>query len=769
MDSQTKEPQPHHARMVCLDDLAELEPLHLPDRTGSQQARWRIPIYQRMYVWTEGQIRQLLHDIDVARRANKKRYYVGTLLAVEREAERQYQHVDMEIIDGQQRLTTLWLFCLLRMSSSDDRFEKIARLPGDERCDSPIPRLFYAIRDLINKWMKGALDAQLKADGESPESIDSGHDEETESEKESLLPLKRALGTIDNCLTEIKENNNQEGFIDFDSYLLNNVQFLLTRLPPSIDLNHLFEVVNDRSVQLEQHQIVKARLLSQLRSEDSDLSQKTVRILSKAWDACSDMNDYIESSLARVLSIAQKTVLYNASDPSLGGARLGSDVIRVSDFRHKIAGEDREGEDSQQKTLAELIEQPGPESNETEGNAVQEDTADEEQSERGVKSIVTFPMLLQHTLRLWLFYYSDHEDLQNIDDRELIARFDEYVLKGSGVAAMESGAERARTFVELLLQIRYLFDLHVIKWSEGVEEQRWIHSIRRLEVTETQDDESVTRAQEERSQDRALSMLQSMLYHTQNPRQHLWLTPFLGYLHARVYGRPDQARRAPNVANYAERKRQECGDRYRELEWIAERIDDGLNCSREEGSGTTLAERSRQLLEEPLKPINLINSDVLDRLYGEISQYWFYKADYVLWKEFFHQAEGQREVCEAWREYRMTSRSSVEHIYAQALREDSDDWDEASFHGFGNLALVSRERNSEFGDRSVKQKKAQFDERLKKGDLHSPKLAAVYRYGGRISCLHHEEKFEWTPSRAIEHGKWVKEIMCRYWSRYRSS
>ena len=58
-----------------------------------------IPIYQRKYAWENKEIEQLLEDIINA----EGDYYLGTLI-VNKQNNGKY-----EVIDGQQRLTTLYL------------------------------------------------------------------------------------------------------------------------------------------------------------------------------------------------------------------------------------------------------------------------------------------------------------------------------------------------------------------------------------------------------------------------------------------------------------------------------------------------------------------------------------------------------------------------------------------------------------------------------------------------------------------------------------
>ncbi len=62
-----------------------------------------VPIYQRNYSWTKDEIEQLLNDINDVSDGGKGKYYLGSLIVNQLGAN------VFEVIDGQQRLTTLYL------------------------------------------------------------------------------------------------------------------------------------------------------------------------------------------------------------------------------------------------------------------------------------------------------------------------------------------------------------------------------------------------------------------------------------------------------------------------------------------------------------------------------------------------------------------------------------------------------------------------------------------------------------------------------------
>ena len=76
-----------------------------------------IPVYQRNYAWRAEQIEQLISDIQDSVVGGQNDYFLGNLVVIKRGREDEF-----EVIDGQQRLTTLYL--LLTFLEQDGEGEK---------------------------------------------------------------------------------------------------------------------------------------------------------------------------------------------------------------------------------------------------------------------------------------------------------------------------------------------------------------------------------------------------------------------------------------------------------------------------------------------------------------------------------------------------------------------------------------------------------------------------------------------------------------------
>ena len=92
---------------------------------GADHAVYEVPIYQRNYAWGIDEIAALVQDVYDAYFAKKDVYFIGTLVTFHK-GKRVY-----EVIDGQQRLTTIYL-----MLTSLDTLRKTSSLTV--RAKSPL-------------------------------------------------------------------------------------------------------------------------------------------------------------------------------------------------------------------------------------------------------------------------------------------------------------------------------------------------------------------------------------------------------------------------------------------------------------------------------------------------------------------------------------------------------------------------------------------------------------------------------------------------------
>ncbi|WP_166805123.1 DUF262 domain-containing protein [Nitrosococcus wardiae] len=385
-----------------------------------------VPLYQRLYVWSEDQIDTLLEDVLAAYQQGEEMLYLGTTLVVERESNE--TGTTFDLIDGQH---TLWMMSLVwREQEAMQRF-----LYHQDSSKGPAkrPRITFAIRQDINTFFAERIEGKESRCVGSP-------------------PIEDALATLESFVEAREPGLDLPRFTRF---LFEKVKLVLTQVPPHTDLNKLFEVINHRGLQLQHHQILKARLLSWL---DTTERQRYALL----WEACADMGRYVEKNL-KDLTQDNPSFKVSALYEDKAGAEGREDLASAEKVLEALAGPQATAEEDEPLSLAAILE--GPTGSRQNKDSAPPAVDDEHYESDEVRSIISFPLLLQHTLRIWL-QRQGKADLPRILDKELLRLFDAHFLQEGA-----SGAQ-VKSFIELLWEIRYCFDQSVIKWVNTGEEER---------------------------------------------------------------------------------------------------------------------------------------------------------------------------------------------------------------------------------------------------------------------------------------------------------
>ncbi len=635
------------SELVTLADLIEMG------------VRFQVPIYQRLYVWGLDQVDTLLHDLWVAFQAGAEVFYLGGTLVVEREDAR---GPVLELIDGQQRFTSLWMMSLSWGGPL---------LPFAWIADGDLPRVGFSIRADVDAFFRG-----LRA-GLAPEGLQS------DDFHPALVAAQAHIGSF------LQADDRAEAKDAFLRWLLERVELVLTRVPAGMDLNQLYEVINSRGQQLRHHDILKARLLSFLPASER---QRHAQL----WEACSAMETWADRALRAVSSLKVRDLLPPGGRPAHAFADVEVLLGRLGAVQREAEGD---------LDLATILAT-------TDADPTHEGTPEDVDTEEGDehRSILSFPLLLQHTLRVWL-HDRGRPDLPRIADKELLDLFEAHFLR-------QAGAEDVRSFVALLWELRVVFDQHVVKWvRRGEDEQLVLH---RLRVDPVDGQPRVQHTPVVESD--AFVLLQAMLYHSQQITTHYWLTPLLAYLH-RHRPMPDGA-----------------------MAYLRH-LDNHLLCR---GGKAHLVEMSRQHLDDAPGRWRRFPLDcsLLDESQGVgFPRYWFYKLEFLLWDQ--REELGLAKRCglsaQALRDFRITARSSVEHISPQTPQDvDRNRVSAEVLDTLGNLALVSRSINSQYGNLPFNEKRQRFHNR-NAARVDSLKMALVYRnttWGDALARQHQTEMVE---------------------------
>ena len=347
-------PNNYNSILVTLKELVDGN----KDKALEADIKFNIPIYQRLYVWKEEQIKKLLEDNYNAFKTNGKNdYYLGGVIVV-KNGDR------YDLIDGQQRFTTLWLI-------AQQLQENLTPFLKD--------RMHFSIRDHANEFFSNSNIAS--------------------EEVGELKNIKDAITTISNYFTDKKEKK------EFSEYLYKKLKLVFTVVPQDVDLNKLFETINSGGIQLQHHELLKAKMLEALKD-----NPKEEKIYSKLWDSCSFMDNYIENNLAVSLNCTKTDIYQNLYISNIDNLK---DINKVLDFISlKIKDDDQD-----QKLLQDILKLTKIE--ETPSSKV------EKENEIKVRSIISFSMLLLHTLRIFLKEENEEKrlDIKEVNEKELLKIF----------------------------------------------------------------------------------------------------------------------------------------------------------------------------------------------------------------------------------------------------------------------------------------------------------------------------------------------------------
>lgn len=352
-----------------------------------------VPIYQRNYAWEDEEIVQLIEDIA----DTDNEYYLGSLIVNQRDAN------VYEVIDGQQRLTTLFLLMIWLEEDASEHKAKLDRTT-----------LRFEAREKSNRTLR-----EIKKDFQGGEWY-----------SDEIVDGFRAIEKyFDKKNAEAGADARQKSFTEKIRERLFDIKIIRTPVPEKIDLNHYFEIMNTRGEQLELHEIVKYYLLKALESGDDVNKEKDKRLASDIWNACSRMDRYVQMNFP-------------------------------SDMREKIFGEN--WENFCVKSFADLRDNCAAAENPSEKKASLSDILEGkvdfnsnagttlEENER-FESILSFPnFLLQVNAAMC---NAAEEDEKLLDDKKLLELLEDHWTTG----------EKAQEFLFSLLQYRYYFDMYVIK------------------------------------------------------------------------------------------------------------------------------------------------------------------------------------------------------------------------------------------------------------------------------------------------------------------
>jgi len=650
------------------------------DRIFTGKYQFSIPSYQRPYVWSDDDVLLLFNDVrracdrfHLSSQSEDDNYFIGTVLSSRLDKSNGMVY---ELIDGQQRTTTLMLIAIaFNDAGIDTNLAELAVFEHDN--GKAIPRLQFAIRDQVQQYLGGL--AGLKGyEKPAQEVIDNN---------EYLKQIGIALVVLSK---EIKNLDKKEAE-KLGDYFYRNVQWVNNIVPAQMDLNRLFATMNSSGIQLEQADILKAKLFKHIKSDKAQYDAM--------WVACEHMENYFERNVRKIFP----DITWNSIEPN-DLAVFDSNV-----FYHPEQSQQNDegiglsiGELSHTLTKSKAPENVNPQTFET---------YDLDVETTYCRPIIKFPLFLIHAYRIYLALNNEADIKPRLHSDRLLEIFNPLI---------DSCEASVKAFIEMLWQVRYQFDLWVVKWVERDDSIESHLALTYQSRSQSKGQYYINRTPKEIN---GLVLLQSVRNFTGERSAQYWITPFI----AKLIKKNVDYKQEKKVLNRLER------------------IDNRMSlasCSQKEAS----------FKQAQSKKFIRIEWDEQEKYFAEpngtgFEHYWFQKLEYLLWKQV---NDSKSELAPSdlykFKRYRITSKNSVEHVHPQNDEYKSKLPNE-TLNEFGNLVLLSPGENSSYSNQDVDKKQVDFE---RKSYFDSLKLREMFFQKGNDL---------WNKTEIEEHQKRMLDVL----------
>lgn len=651
--------------------IARLTVLGGEDESIFGTGKYVVPVYQREFAWGEKEIAQLIEDVNDF----EGEYCLGTLVVDVRDGG------DYEVIDGQQRLTALFL--LLAALGIDVKGESLTYDCRDSSNDAldEIQKLVPHFGNECRESSDKALDA-LPADGEDGEG-----------------GLFAAFRTVRDILSRMNVD------VEKLKEKLKKTVIFRVQVPAKTDRNRYFEVMNTRGEQLEPADLVKADLMGML-TRESDR-----RKAAEIWQACSDMTGYVQMHFPA----ERRKRLFGERWNELPSVGWESGDASDDAAAHDAAGD---GE-TDKSSIADILSQKGAKEN----VAMSDEDADESEAEYA--GVIGFPHFLLHTFKVYACTHgceAGEGDLSvtkegrqvppgMLDDGKLKQTFDALKKACCGAVGKEE-REFAREFVECMLCCRVLFDAFIVKRerrgsvtddSEVNDGGAW--SLKRLVCSRGEkrgarkgycvntfraDGRKKKNRDADDPEERQVKLQACLRVSYTSPKVMHWITRALLFWHEKAFYYDETGIIHTNFADIAGLADALVKDYERCLESVAQ-------------EGVKAAEGFEKWInsEGDVPALGVATPNIV-----------FNYLDYILWRDRVWEGHKRSNRKNAHTDYELkyqevryddfdfTFRTSVEHFYPRHPKNGVE-WKEDECGGvdnFGNLAILSRSKNSSFSN-----------------------------------------------------------------------
>lgn len=259
------------------------------DSLFSARRFYRVPHYQRGYSWGNDEISALLDDVDDAKRDfPNEAYLLGQIIVCPTSERDQNANLtsktgQFDIIDGQQRLTTLFLI----ISTALTRIDELQKAEQDPEKLELKYEFNEGQKARIGEW-RNFLKIWGKDDKVSPK-VKPAQDGEAvllqllnaqiEGSEDGLSPTQINLNSGVQTVREWLQAKGLEEVYNYLEFMMDSVHLVQITLRTSAQALRVFQKVNNRGLELDDADLIKSFLFQHVAS-DNDFER-----FAAAWDS----------------------------------------------------------------------------------------------------------------------------------------------------------------------------------------------------------------------------------------------------------------------------------------------------------------------------------------------------------------------------------------------------------------------------------------------------------------------------------------------------
>jgi len=289
----------------------------------SSEYFFRIPEYQRPYSWSKENCEQLFDDVFESDRDNE--YFLGTIIA--QEVSKSGNATNYDVIDGQQRMTTLQIFMACLRDIVEDKDYKDPLRNYIYQPKNPVSGIEE--RDRLEVKERNFFKSKVQSDGAT---ADISRLPNLTDQQENIV---NAIDVFKEKLSELKQGEIES----LVSHISQHCIVIFVATEKFDDAFRMFSIINDRGIDLRRIDILKAKNLGHDIMPDVSLRKE----YSKKWEQMED--DLGSDEFERLINIIKLIEIKQKSNSELvkvfdelfkkGRIKLGEDFIDYV-FEYKV-------------------------------------------------------------------------------------------------------------------------------------------------------------------------------------------------------------------------------------------------------------------------------------------------------------------------------------------------------------------------------------------------------------------------------------------------